>query len=74
MEILILSSNSHQYPNRLINLMNELGFSQNVNEYTTDSGTIIDLLFVNFELDKESCGALEAYYSYHRPIWFKHLS
>lgn len=49
-------------------LIKERGYTQLINQYTTDYHTLIDHIYTNIHLVK-SAGTLESYYSDHKPIY-----
>ena len=49
-------------------LIKERGYTQLMNQYTTDYHTLIDHIYTNIHLVK-SAGTLESYYSDHKPIY-----
>ena len=54
----------------LINcLINQRGYTQLLNQYTTDYRTQIDHIYTNIPNDVQSVGVLESYYSDHKPVY-----
>lgn len=54
----------------LINcLINQRGYTQLLNQYTTDYRTQIDHIYTNVPNDVQSVGVLESYYSDHKPVY-----
>ncbi|VDI59060.1 Hypothetical predicted protein [Mytilus galloprovincialis] len=60
--------NPSQSTKRLLEYMKLQGLFQIVNHITTDGKTILDLIFTNCCAGIQF-GTLEAYYSYHKPVW-----
>lgn len=56
-------------------LINEKGYTQMINQYTTDYRTQIDHIYTNVPHQVKAAGTLESYYSDHEPIVIslKHL-
>ena len=54
----------------LINcLINQRGYTQVLNQYTTDYCTQIDHIYTNVPNDVQSVGVLQSYYSDHKPVY-----
>lgn len=49
-------------------LIEERGYTQLINQYTTDYHTLIDHIYTNISHLVKSAGTLESYYSDHKPI------
>ena len=50
-------------------LIKERGYTQWINQYTTDYHTLIDHIYTNTPHLVKSAGTLESYYSDHKPIY-----
>ena len=55
---------------KLVDIMESAFFcKQQINEFTTNGNTIIDLIFTNIEGNNTDTGVLESYFSYHKVIY-----
>ena len=50
-------------------LITTRGYTQLINQYTTDYRTQIDHIYTNIPQHVQSAGTLESYYSDHKPIY-----
>ena len=50
-------------------LVNQRGYTQVLNQYTTDYRTQIDHIYTKVPNDVQSVGVLESYYSDHKPVY-----
>ena len=50
-------------------LITNRGYTQLINQYTTDYRTQIDHIYTNIPQHLQSAGTLESYYSDHKPIY-----
>lgn len=50
-------------------LIKDKGYTQLINQYTTDYRTQIDHIYTNVPQCIQSAGSLESYYSDHKPIF-----
>ena len=50
-------------------LITDRGYTQLINQYTTDYRTLIDHIYTNVPQLVQCAGTLEAYYSDHKPIF-----
>ena len=50
-------------------MINENGLEQLLSSYATDSGTLIDHLYMNWIEEDVHAGTLETYFSDHKAIW-----
>ena len=50
-------------------LITNRGYTQLINQYTTDYRTQIDHIYTNMPQHVQSAGTLESYYSDHKPIY-----
>ena len=50
-------------------LITNRGYTQLINQYTTDYHTQIDHIYTNIPQHVQSAGTLESYYSDHKPIY-----
>ena len=50
-------------------LINQRGYTQVLNQYTTDYRTQIDHIYTKVPNDVQSVGVLESYYSDHKPVY-----
>ena len=50
-------------------LITSRGYTQLINQYTTDFRTQIDHIYTNIPQHVQSAGTLESYYSDHKPIY-----
>jgi endonuclease/exonuclease/phosphatase (EEP) superfamily protein YafD len=60
------STSTKSIPNVVIT---DKGYTQLINQYTTDYRTQIDHVYTNVPQCVQSAGTLESYYSDHKPIY-----
>ena len=64
-----LSKNSHEQKALLSNMVQSKGYTQLINNYTTDYRSQIDHIYTNIPQLIYTSGVLQSYYSDHKPIF-----
>lgn len=64
-----LMENNSEQKSLLKYMITGKGYSQLINQYTTDYRTQIDHIYTNIQQYVKSKGTLESYYSDHKPIF-----
>ena len=69
--IVIMGDFNQDYPSAVTQVIEADGFYQLIDTVTTDYGSCLDHIYINFPSDS-SCvyGTLESHYSDHKPIFF----
>ncbi len=64
-----LSNNYYEHNALVLNMVESKGYTQLINNYTTDYRTQIDHIYTNIPQLIYTSGVLESYYSDHKPVY-----